>query len=570
MPDAPTAAEITLRQTLELLDGPFASFAAAVCEDGYAFWLGSGISLGRVEGLKMLIPRVLDHLQRRVQAGDPDCRFRRLLSEIFTLAALTDPERASINVEQAINSWPPLLTIVERLTTNYARFLDLAPGGEEPDYLIWEAVDVRATYASPAIEPDAEHLCLALLVLEGVVSDMPSANWDGLIERAVDTVAPGQAPLLVCVIGEDLRLPARQATLYKFHGCAVRARDNSNQYRPRLIGRASQINAWSADEGPIFTRLVDLATTRRTLMLGLSAQDGNIQSIFAAARASMAWGWPIDPPAYAFSEDRLGLDQQTLLQIVYRGGFTAATRDDILTKALVRAYAKPLLAALVLHVIFAKLERLLALAPSNLPAPERSVVAEGLQRLRNAIADAAQPPTAATVSVAVKHLARFMAMFHEGDATGAAIPYRPITPRAIQHLATDPTIPTAGMRELAVAIALTGMGIGEGHWSIETVDPAAPSEGACKLVSGGRASKYFVVANTSAAMRLKLNGHVKDDDDAIIVHGLEIAPMMARSPSPRRARTGAPGVREVSVAGLLADETTASELMQRFREEISA
>jgi hypothetical protein len=199
MRDTPTAAEITLRQTLELLDGSFASFAAAVCEDGYAFWLGSGISLGRVEGLKKLILRILGHLQRRVQAGEPDCRFRHLLNEIMNLAALNDPERAAINVEHPISTWPVLPIIVERLITNYARFLDLAPGGKDPDYLVWEAADVRSTYADPAIEPDSEHLCLALLVLEGVVSDMPSANWDGLIERAIDTVAPGQTPLLVCV-----------------------------------------------------------------------------------------------------------------------------------------------------------------------------------------------------------------------------------------------------------------------------------------------------------------------------------------------------------------------------------
>ena len=457
MPHAPTAAEITLRQTLELLDGPFASFAAAVCEGGYAFWLGSGISLGRVEELKKLIPRVLDHLQRRVQAGDPDCRFRHLLREILTLATLSQAERAAINVEQPISTWPALTIMIERLMINYARFLDLAPSGEDPDYLIWEAVDVRSTYADPAIEPDSEHLCLALLVLEGVVSDMPSANWDGLIERAIDTIAPGQVPLLVCVAREDLRLPARQAMLYKFHGCAVRARDNAAEYRPRLIARASQVNGWSADEEnkPILNRLVDLATTKRTLMLGLSAQDGNIQSVFAAARASMPWGWPIDPPAYVFSEDELGFDQRSLLQIVYRGGFTAVTRDDIFARALVRAYAKPLLAALVLYVVFTKLERLLALAPCQLPDPERLLVASGLRRLRDAIADAVQPPTAPMVGPAVEHLARFMALFHEGDATAGAIPYKPITPRAIQHLAADPATATAGMRELAVAAALT-------------------------------------------------------------------------------------------------------------------
>ena len=36
-----------------------------------------------------------------------------------------------------------LPVLVERLITNYARFLDLAPSGQYPDYLIWEAVDVR-------------------------------------------------------------------------------------------------------------------------------------------------------------------------------------------------------------------------------------------------------------------------------------------------------------------------------------------------------------------------------------------------------------------------------------------
>jgi hypothetical protein len=115
MPRTSTAVDITLRQTLKLLDGPLASFAAAVCQGGYAFWLGSGISLGRVEGLKRLIPRVLEHLQQRVQAGDPNCRFRHLISEIMNLASLDEAERAATNVEQPIETWPRLSTMVDRL-----------------------------------------------------------------------------------------------------------------------------------------------------------------------------------------------------------------------------------------------------------------------------------------------------------------------------------------------------------------------------------------------------------------------------------------------------------------------
>ncbi len=283
----------------------------------------------------------------------------------------------------------------------------------------------------------------------------------------------------------------------------------------------------------------------------------------------MPWGWPVDPPAYAFSEDELGFDQRGLLQNVYRTAYTPATRDDIYSKALIRAYAKPMLGALSLHVMFSKLEGLLGLAPSALPIAERAPLAAGLKHLRNLIADAAQPATVDTVHIAIKHFARLMAMFHEGDATSANLRYRPITARLTQHLAVDQSIATAGMRELAAAVALLGMGVAQGNWSIETIDLAVPSAGAFQITSGPRASKLFVVANTTSATRLSLNGHLADGDDAIVVYGLDIAPAMPRSPRRRRARTGTPGVREVSIAGLLAQATTASEFMQRFREELS-
>jgi hypothetical protein len=54
---APSAATITVCQTLALLDGRFRAFAVGVAEDRYALWLGSGISFGRVDGLKQVVPR---------------------------------------------------------------------------------------------------------------------------------------------------------------------------------------------------------------------------------------------------------------------------------------------------------------------------------------------------------------------------------------------------------------------------------------------------------------------------------------------------------------------------------
>lgn len=55
-----------------------------------------------------------------------------------------------------------------------------------------------------------------------------------------------------------------------------------------------------------------------------------------------------------------------------------------------------------------------------------------------------------------------MAIFHNGDASGSALAYRPITTGPIHHVAGDPSLATAGMRELGVAIALIGLGTLQG------------------------------------------------------------------------------------------------------------
>jgi len=68
---APSASSISLAQTLDTLDGPFRSVALGIAEDRYAFWLGSGISFGRVDGLKKIIPRVLEFLRVKVDLANP-------------------------------------------------------------------------------------------------------------------------------------------------------------------------------------------------------------------------------------------------------------------------------------------------------------------------------------------------------------------------------------------------------------------------------------------------------------------------------------------------------------------
>jgi hypothetical protein len=92
-----------------------------------------------------------------------------------------------------------------------------------------------------------EHLCIGILALEGVVSEIASANWDGLLEAAVEELGQNKNFYRICVTGSDVRGPAAAARLLKFHGCALRAIENEALYRPLVIARWSQILAWTGD-----------------------------------------------------------------------------------------------------------------------------------------------------------------------------------------------------------------------------------------------------------------------------------------------------------------------------------
>jgi hypothetical protein len=315
-PGLPLAATISIAEVLALLDGPFQEMADAVAHDRYALWLGSGISFDRLPRLRVVVEKVLDFLQHRVDPGDANCRFRTSLTAILDLAVLSKDDWKEIDFARPVVEWPKLFDIASRLTLQYARILDMAPVGESVDYLLWEAVAVANTYGDPATEPDVEHLCIAILILEGLASDIVSANWDGLVEKAVNRLSGGLPILRTCVLDEDTRSDQLRANLYKFHGCAVLAGRDENTYRPKLVGRASQIVGWAYHRSNVVmaAKLIEIVTSKRTLMLGLSAQDSNIQGVFVAAKERMAWPWPSHPPAFVFTEDKLGGDHLTLCE----------------------------------------------------------------------------------------------------------------------------------------------------------------------------------------------------------------------------------------------------------------
>jgi hypothetical protein len=569
----PSATEITVRETLNLLDERFAAFAEDIAQDRYVLWLGSGISRGRVDDLKRLVRRVLSYLQERIDHSVKNCRFRRALDEVLSLVPPT--ERKCLDFKRPVGEWEELGTILEYLRPNYSKLLDVSVEGEPLDFLLWEAVDVRGTYANDTVTPDCEHLCVAILVTEGVFSDIASANWDGLIEAAMEQIGGASKSIIsVCVTGKDFREPSSRTRLFKFHGCAVRAKTDPGTYRNLLIARHSQINDWisNSTHAVMVNHLIDLVVRKPTLIVGLSVQDANIQNVFASAKNRMKWRWSSNPHAYVFAEDDLGADQKSLLRCVYCDDYeTAASPQEIDNSARLPAYAKPLLVALVLHVLCTKLRRLVELAVSRLTAGDCDKLKAGVIALRNFVAACVEPDHLAFIRLLVRHMSCALSLFQEGKILPPAVlHYCPLSVSPVHQIEDEPSLSTSGLRELAIALALLGIGMQNGAWTPDIVDPSDSTAGALRVVSSTSGpTGIFFVANSTAEIQLYRNDYISDGNTAVLVHSTLLAPSMPRSPRATPGRTGHVGSRAVSIAELLESVSSTDQLFQKFREEVA-
>lgn len=565
----PTASTISIPETLDLLDGDFTSLARGICENRYSLWLGSGISFGRVEGLGKVVPRVIEHLRMRLTAQDATCSYWTALQSALALTAPTNDERSRFAYDQPFASWADAESLTKRLINQYSRLLQIRVGDNAADYLLWDAIDIPTTFADPNIEPDVEHLCIALLVMEGLASDIASANWDGLIEKAASSLADNATTLIVCVRPEELQQQPGRASLLKFHGCAVKSAADEPRYREYMTGRLSQINRWVEDYPAMANRLINLISSKPTLMIGLSAQDSNIQGIFAKAESSVQWAWPGDRPSLVFSASELGIDQSSLLENVYRDTYNGADHDAIDRSATFPAYGKPLLLGLVLHCLSAKLSALIDFgSTAKFSDVEKEKLRDGLKALRDKLAQESDADRMAFVNAFIHHSGRVLGMFHAGQVPTLQKRYLPITSSPVQAFAGDHLLETSGLPEAATAAGIIGILLQEGKVTLKAADPTKFGSGAFEVESRLAPGKIFFAANANAALRLWNNGLVTDQGDTILVHSLEAMPSQTRSPRSAPGRTGKSGIREVSIATLAAAATSSEELVLRFRQEV--
>jgi hypothetical protein len=132
----------------------------------------------------------------------------------------------------------------------------------------------------------------------------------------------------------------------------------------------------------------------------------------------------------------------------------------------------------------------------------------------------------------------------------------------------DSTLPTSGIRELACALGLLGIGEMNAFWTIAPGDIAQPTDGSIRVSSAVGISRVFFAATSRAAVQLEINAIVAaDDSDVVIIHSTTPVLRMPRSPSASPGRTGKSGLRNVSMADLLCESLNIGYLQNRFREE---
>jgi hypothetical protein len=552
---------------LALLDGQYSDIGNGVAQGSYAFWLGSGISRGRVIGLNGVLEKLLEFIRGKITT-DPACKYRTALNEIIDKASPSDAERAEIDFAIPVSNWACTRILLERLWKQYSSVLSVDVG-EPLDYLLWVGLDFAHTFS--VLSADAEHLVIGMLALEGVVTQFASANWDGLIEAAMTELGHDASFFCITVTGNDLRNTAAAARLYKFHGCALRAIDKESEYRPLLIARSAQILSWSGNAKFKIVRdqLTALVQANRTLMIGMSAQDVNIKQLFVAVNQQQGWKWSDRPTPIVFSAQELEPDQKDLLNAFYGDRDYEDHGNEIREAARLQAYAKPLLLALLLQVLVIKLEVLASDAHApNLDVAARAQIVAGIKALRDHVADAGDSDRLKLARAIAACLARARHQLQNGTSAPGIQPYFPLAEQPAPRMKNNAALKSTGQREAAVALGLIGLDEQASVWTTSVDDPSDARTGALRLSSFNATARIFLAANDDTITSLlECGAFAETDDDVVVICSGRVTSRQQRSPG-GDLRSGAIGPRYLALGSMLSDVANLIDLRDRFREEI--
>jgi hypothetical protein len=162
-----------------------------------AFWLGSGISRDKFPDVPALVIEVLKQLHSSSNITDPDCPYQKALTDIMQLTTIRD-----LPVTDAPDTWPDARKneLIQLLSDKYADVLEQdVRSGTRTILITWDLLRLQDKYGDPTKTPDAEHRFIALLIEEGIISELVTTNWDALVELAHEECRNGKSHTLQSV-----------------------------------------------------------------------------------------------------------------------------------------------------------------------------------------------------------------------------------------------------------------------------------------------------------------------------------------------------------------------------------
>ena len=466
----------TLHNTIQFLRTQRQRFLDAFNDGRYSLWVGSGISQERFPNLSELMGALVRRLYDRGDRSADQCPYFDALREVLELGDYTLDD---LDLDAGPSDWP-IDRIGQAIAQHYSKALDVPIRLADNDVsIVWDILELPKLYSDPTIPPDAEHYLLALLIREGVVSEIVTTNWDPLIEKAIARLSSGSSSRFhVAAHPNDLH-DLGDKYLLKIHGCAQQAVSDRSVYGPCFIATYPQINSWASPTNPQTTPLRektnDILRRRLAIFIGLSGQDSSLLNVAQAATIGRTHSYPSKPPKVLFSTQAITSSQRTLLRAVYNdSGVTHAVESD----ACMPQCAKPLLGSLYLTALAAKAQAIINLARTDqsfsgyLQDLARRFIDDTLDRISNqydAISDDQERwrTFAADVPAILTH---FVQVFQEQSVPTDQYSYRALCPLPLSEIGNNEGIGTGMYHWLILTCAALLKGHLDQRWRISTVE----------------------------------------------------------------------------------------------------
>lgn len=576
-----SAADATLTEALTLLRNDWAEVTDRVLRDEYGLWIGSAISRERFPDVKALMCKLLVQLYESGDPSDSDCPYMQTLAHIVEMSTASN-----VDMLMHPNSWDKddRAGLLDDLWSKYSTILNLgvdANGAFES--VRWDILKLDEIYGDASVQPDAEHRFLALLVQEGVVTQMVTANWDALIELAHEYCCTDSDPTIHVVASND-ELDAvgtgTQARLLKIHGCARKMLQDPDKYKRYMVATQPEITRWQAD--PYFDPLKEAARTllreRAGLFIGLSAQDFNLQ-VQLASTALHRPPFDINPPRVVFTDTELKDEQKNLLQSIYGEDIYQNHRNEIEGGAALPLYAKPLLGSLYVLTILEKARCLLRLGEAHFDSYCKDLVESGINRFEEFLRaryDAVTDSNERWRKLAQElptFMARFLSLYRKQEVLSTDEAYESVHSQDIARMELDPNIVQLDYHWLLLALAVLHEGVHRNLWSLEAPAGNEGVHGQMVLAQPRRRSRVFILHDCMFGIgHLIDRGFLEPDnaDDVVIVypHGSEPKQPVR---TPRRSLPGrkSSDYTEMWLQNLVEDADTTDDLIEELRIELT-